>query len=232
MSFIKNFKDLVPNTIRLIIITLISLLFAFFAYPGGSFWLILQVMAPALLIVFAVIGLEYKGKTFAAHSIILFAGFLNGATAFINLITSFDFQSMSFTGGTPFFEALISFIIFAYLVLTLLSHVLSGNIGAKYEKSPVWTAALIAFLFFLLRSGFNTALMKLIPPIIAMVFGAPFFAVVLLLAGVIDIPFMVINFIAIGIIGSRPISFFLFAAFGLYLIYGAVKTLIQMTKKA
>lgn len=232
MSFIKNFKDLLPSTIRLIIITLISLVFAMYAYPGGSFWLILQVMAPVALIVFAVIGLEYKGKTFASHSIILVAGFLNAATAFINLITSFDFQSMSFTGTTPIFEAIIAFLIFIYLVLTLLSHMLTGNIGAKYEKSPVWTAALIAFLFFLFRSGFNVALMKLIPPIIALVFGAPFFAVVLLLAGVIDIPFMVINFIDIGIIGSRPISFFLFAAFGLYLIYGAVTTLIHMTKKA
>ena len=60
MSFIKNFKDLIPSTIRLIIITLISLVFAMYAYPGGSFWLILQVMAPVALIVFAVIGLEYK----------------------------------------------------------------------------------------------------------------------------------------------------------------------------
>jgi hypothetical protein len=192
----------------------------------------MQVMAPVALVVFAVIALEYKGKSFAAHSILLIVGYLNAATAFINLITSFDFQSMSFTAVTPFFEALIAFIIFVYLVLTLLSHFLTGNIGAKYEKSPVWTAALIAFLFFLFRSGFNTALMKLIPPIIALVFGAPFYAVVLLLAGVIDIPFMVINFIAIGIIGSRPISFFLFAAFGLYLIYGAITTLIKMTKKA
>ena len=232
MSFIKNFKDLVPSTIRLIVITILSLLFAIFSYPGGNFWLIMQVMAPVALIVFAVIGLEYKGKSFAAHSILLIAGYLNAATAFINLITSFDFQSMSFAVGTPFIKALIAFIIFVYLVLMLLSHMLTGNIGAKYEKSPIWMSALIAFLFFLLRSGFNVALMKLIPPIIALVFGAPFFAVVLLLAGVIDIPFMIINFIVIGNIGSRPISFFLFAAFGLYLIYGAVTTLIKMMKKA
>lgn len=232
MSFIKGFKDLVPSTIRLIVITVLSLLFAVFSYPGGSFWLIMQVMTPVALVVYAVIGLEYKGKSFAAHAILLCAGFLNAGTTFINLITSFDFQSMSFTGVTPFFEALIAFVIFLYLIITLLSHFLSGNIGAKYEKSPVWTAALIAFLFFLLRSGFNTALLKLIPPILALIFGSPFYAVVLLLAGVIDIPFMVINFIAIGIIGSRPISFFLFAAFGLYLIYGAITTLIKMTKKA
>lgn len=232
MSFIKNFKDLVPPTIRLIVITLISLLFAFYSYPGGNFWLIMQVMAPVALIVFAVIGLEYKGKSFAAHSILLIAGFLNAAYTFINLITSFDFQSMSFAVGTPFIKALIAFIIFVYLVLMLLSHMLTENIDAKYEKSPIWMSALIAFLFFLLRSGFNVALMKLIPPIIALVFGAPFFAVVLLLAGVIDIPFMIINSIVIGNIGSRPISFFLFAAFGLYLIYGAVTTLIKMMKKA
>lgn len=231
MSFIKNFKDSIPSTIRFIIITLMSLVFAMYAYPGGNFWFIMQVMAPVALIVFAVIRLEYKGKTFAAHSILLTVGFLNAATTFFNLITSFDFQSMSFSRTTPFFEALIAFVIFIYLVLMLLSHVLTGNIGAKYKKSPVWTAALIAFLFFLLRSGFNTALMKLIPPIIALVFGAPFYAVVLLLAGVIDIPFMVINFIYIGIIGSRPISFFLFAAFGFYLIYGAITTLIKMKKE-
>lgn len=232
MSFIKRFKDLFPQPVALIVVVIIALFMVINSYPGGNVWFILQSMLPVILVALAAVGLQYYHKTVAAHGVLLFYAFLGGLTNFINMILSFNFQTMSFTWPAgSVIETIVGLIIFLYLVLIILSYMMTGDLGAKYSSSPVWMSILIAFAFFLLRNGFNTALLKVVPAMIALLYAMPFFSVLLLLAGLIDIPFNIINFISIGIIGSRPLSYFIFALIGFYLIYLSVKALLEMKKR-
>jgi hypothetical protein len=53
----------------------------------------------------------------------------------------------------------------------------------------------------------------------------------LLLAGVAEIPFVLLDDIFIGNLLSLPVSYFIFTAFGLYLAYGATMGIIKSLKK-
>ncbi|MCF7931337.1 MAG: hypothetical protein K9L02_07505, partial [Acholeplasmataceae bacterium] len=118
-----------------------------------------------------------------------------------------------------------------YLLIYILSYVLDGKVGMKYSKTPVVTSAIIAFTYFFIRSGFSVAVLKIVPPVIALLFGADLFAIMLLLAGVADVPFDLLDKILVTGISNEPLSYFIFAAFGLYLAYGASTALIKSFKK-
>ena len=230
MNFFKNFKTLFSETITLLIIGVI-VLYVLVTNLGGpdNIWLYLAGLVPLVLVLFAVIGLQLSKKSMAAHLVLLIALFLGAGRALLLALTSFDFSSFSFS-ATFTLELVINSIIFVYLVLVVLSGLLTNEFKGGLGSSPVVMSAVIAFIFFFFRDGFSGAVLKILPPVVALMFGSPFFAIVLLLAGVADVPFRFLDVVFNGDLLASPISYFLFTAFAFYLIFGAVVGLLKYKK--
>ncbi|MBU1142248.1 MAG: hypothetical protein KKH92_01240 [Firmicutes bacterium] len=230
MNFIKNFKSLFSHTITTVIIVIIAAYVLLTNLGGsGNIWLFLAGLIPLLLVLFAVLGLQLSNKSMASHLILLITLFLGAGRALLLALTSFDFSSFSFS-GTFTLELIINSIIFIYLALVVLSGLLSGEFKGGLGSSPVVISAVIAFIFFFFRDGFSGAVLKIFPPVVALMFGSPFFAIVLLLAGVADVPFRFLDVVFNGNLLESPISYFLFTAFAFYLIYGAILGLLKYKK--
>ncbi|GEM_PF-879450 len=233
IKWIRNFKKLINENIVKIIVVLAALVAIYYTVDTSSTFLnLLKTLFPILLVAIAAIGLQFKGKSLAAHLVLLMTYYLSAAGTMVYALTSFDFASMSFSGNFSL-QMIIGFVFFVYLLIYILSFVLSGNTKSGFKKTAVVTSAIIAFSYFFLRSGFSVAALKLIPPIIALYFGMDLFAIMLLLAGVIDVPFEFLNriFDNAASLSSQPISYYLFVAFGLYLAYGATLGLIKHLRK-
>ena len=227
MKFIRGFKNLFSNTVYTIFIVAIAVFSLVNALGNnGELMPFLASFVPLVLILISAVGLQLKGKTLAAHLVLILTVFLGAGRAFIYAITSFDFSTLSFSANFSI-ELIIAFVIFAYLFLVVASHLLVGKTGAHLGKSPILISATIAFLYFFFRDGFSVAVLKILPPLVALMFGSDFFAIVLLLAGVADVPFILLDHIFLATILQQPISYFLFTAFGLYLIYGAIMGLLK-----
>lgn len=226
MSFIKGFKDVVPSMIQTIIIVLLAGLTVGYALNNnGTIWQTLAALLPVLLIAIAVIGLELKGLHVAAYLVLLMTSFLGAGRDFMLTITSFDLSSFSFNRAFSL-ELVINLIVFVYLVLMLISYGFSKSSVFKLEGSDVLLSAIIAFTFFFFRDGFSTAVLKILPAIIALGFGSKLFAIVLLLAGVVDVPFNLLHIIFNGDLFAQPFYYFIFTAFAIYLIIGAIKGIL------
>lgn len=223
---IKNFKNVLPKMVTTVVVVLISGLTVGYALGSGSnIWLQLAVLVPVVLVALAAIGLELKGKSLAAHIVLLLTAFLGAGRAFILWATSFNFSTFSFEISLSA-TMILNVIIFVYLALVILSYMLSNDAKIKLESSDVLTAAMIAFLFFFFRDGFSEAVLKIAPPMVALLFGSKLFTIVLLLAGVADVPFRFLNELFNGNILDQPISYYVFTAFAFYLIFGAVKGIL------
>jgi hypothetical protein len=226
MTFIKNFRNLFPSTVTTIIVILITL-YTFYQNIGGiNIFDRLANILPVVLIGISIIGLTLAKQSLASHVLLLITSYLASGRALIVALTSFDFQTLSFQ-TTWTIGLIINAIIFVYLVLYVLSFILDGQFHAKLSSSPVLVSALIAFLFFYVRDGFSGAVLKILPPMIALLFGSSLYAIVLLLAGVIDVPFRLLSLFIEGHLFHQTLGYYLFAAFALFLIYGAIKGILQ-----
>lgn len=227
---IKNFKTALPKQLTTLIVIVISLFAIYFSTKtNASIWLLLASLFPILLVASAAIGLQLKDKSLAAHLVLFFTAYLSLGTQFISTLFSSDFANFALPSFS--LNLIVGFVIFVYLLIYILSYVLDGKVGMKYSKTPVVTSAIIAFTYFFIRSGFNVAVLKIVPPVIALLFGADLFAIMLLLAGVADVPFDLLDKILVTGISNEPLSYFIFTAFGLYLVYGASTALIKSFKK-
>jgi hypothetical protein len=223
MNSIKKFKNLFSGLIRLVIVVIISMLIVFEGFSGGqNIWIQLATLAPVLLIALAAIGLELKKMSLASHLVLLITSFLGAARQFFLVVTSFNFSTFSFD-MTFSLMLILNLIIFIYLVLMILSLYVSKEGKFKLVASDVLTASMIAFVFFFFRDGFSGAVIKILPPLVALGFGSKLFALVLLLAGVIDVPFVFLGILFNGTLFEQPLSFFIFTAIAIYLILGAIK---------
>lgn len=231
MGFIRNFRKLIPQFLATILIIVISVIAVYYnSSTAGNIWNQLQSFLPIILVALAAIGLQFGGKSLAAHLVLLITSFLGAGRSFVYVVTSFQFSSLSFV-GTFTLELVLAVVIFIYLVLYILSCVLDGQLNVKLKSSPVLTAAIIAFIFFFFRSGFNEAVMKILPPVIALLFGSQLFALVLLLAGVIDVPFDLLNVLFNGNLFDMPLSYWIFTAIGIYLAVGAILGILKTRKE-
>lgn len=226
ISFIKKFKNKVSTQVGQFIILILSLVALYVSYSNTDVLPLLSGFVPLVMILVVVVGFTLQKKLLPAHLILLLTVYREAGNGFINALASFDFDSMSF-GITITLNMVLSFIVFLYLFIYVLSYLLDGKFDGKLGKSDVITSAVIAFLFFYFRSGFSVAVLKILPPLVALMFGSEFFAILLLLAGVIDVPFTFINHIVNGTLLEQPISFFIFSLFAFYLIFGAVKALLR-----
>jgi hypothetical protein len=226
ISWIKNFRNLISTRVGQVIIVILSLLALYISYQNLDVLPLLSGLVPLIMVLIVVVGFAFQGKLLPAHLIILLAVYRESGSGFINAVSSFDFDSMSF-GIDMTLNMVISFVIFTYLLLYVLSYLMDGHFDGKLGKSEVITSAVIAFVFFYFRSGFSEAVVKIIPPVVALMFGSEFFAVLLLLAGVIDVPFTFLDHITQNTLFEQPISYFIFTIFAFYLIFGAVKALLS-----
>lgn len=230
MKFIRGFKNLFSDSLKTVLIVAIVVFTLVNAFGNiGDLMPFLASFVPLVLILISAVGLQLKGKILAAHLILILTVFLGAGRTFIYAITSFDFETLSFTANFSV-EMILAFVIFVYLFLVVTSYLLVGKTGAHLGKSPVLISATIAFIYFFFRDGFSVAVLKILPPLVALMFGSDFFAILLLLAGVADVPFLLLDHIFIGTILQQPVSYFLFTAFGLYLIYGAITALLKHPK--
>lgn len=229
MNWIKNFKNVFSPMLTTLIVAVIAVYTVMQNLSGINFFDRLSNIVPALLVIIAVIGMQLKNQSLAAHLILLFTSYLFSGRALVYAVTSFDFQSLSFS-ATWSLELIINAIIFVYLALYILSFALDKTTKIKWQSSPVVMSAIIAFIFFFFRDGFSGAVLKIVPAVIALMFGSDLFAIVLLLAGVADVPFNLLSRLVESTLFNQPISYFLFAAFAFYLIYGAVVGIIKNLK--
>ena len=228
ISFIKKFRHKISVQFGQIIVLILSLVALYVSYSSLDVLPLLSGFVPLVMVLIVVIGFAFQKKLLPAHLILIFTVYREAGNGFINALASFDFDSMSFA-TTITLNMVLSFLVFIYLFIYVLSYLLDGKFDGKLGKSEVITSAVIAFIFFYFRSGFSVAVLKILPPVIALMFGSEFFAILLLLAGVIDVPFTFIDYIVSGTLFEQPISFFIFSLFAFYLIYGALKALL--TKK-
>jgi len=227
---IKNFKNVMNNQLTTVLVVVIA---AFAVYTNvntnSGIWLLLASLAPILLVAIAAIGLQLSGKSLAAHLVLFLTAYLFVGTTFIATLFSSNFTN--FVLPTFTLELIVGFVIFIYLLIYILSYLLDGKTGMKLGKTPVITAAIIAFSYFFIRSGFSVAVLKIAPPVVALLFGADLFALMLLLAGVADVPFILLDKIFLSGFANQPLSYFIFAAFGIYLAYGASTGIIKALRK-
>lgn len=229
MKWLKNFKNLFSPVVTTIIVIAI-IIYTLTQNVGGShIFERLETLVPIILVSIAVIGMQLAKQSLASHLILLLAIYLQAGTALVSAVTSFDFESMSFA-ATWTVQLIVNAVIFVYLLFYVLSFVLDGKAKYRLQNGPVVTSAIIAFIFFFLRDGFSSAVLKIIPALVALMFGSDLFAIVLLLAGVIDVPFDIIGKIVDGVILDQTIGYFLFSAFALHLTYGAIKGIIKNLK--
>ncbi|AUD63281.1 hypothetical protein BK010_06635 [Tenericutes bacterium MO-XQ] len=231
MKFIKDFSNKIDVSIRMVIL-FIFLGFAVYDRIGnyGGFLPALEVYAPIALISIGIAYLLLKGKEFAAHASLFMFAYLSGAFAFINSILSLRFKPFGL--GVPLsWEIIVAFLGFVYLLLMALSLYLKNSKPQKIERKDIALTAVIAFTFFFLRSGFFTAVNKLLLPVISLFFGLPLPTILFLAAGVIDVPFDFIDRLINTNLLSISIGYYLFSFFAFYLIFGAVKGIIGELKK-
>jgi hypothetical protein len=228
-KWLKGFNRMFTGTLGLAIVIGLSVYTLVTGYGEARLFLMLAGLVPLVLVLLAAIGLALKNLYVAAFLVLLIAVFRDAGRQFIYAITSFDFSSMSF-GTALGLEMILQFLIFVFLFLFLVSCFMDGKLRTKMGKSEVYTAMLIAFIFFFFRSGLEVAFMKILPPFVALVFGSPLFAIVLLLAGVAEVPFLFLDKIFENTLSAEPVSYFIFTAFAFYLIYGAIKGILTYKK--
>lgn len=226
MKFIKNFRNLWPQSITTLIVIIITIYTLYQNIGGINIFDRLANLLPVVLVGIAIIGLTVAKQSLASHILLLITSYLASGRALLLAITSFSVETMTFQ-TTWTLGLILNAVIFVYLILYVLSFILDGQFHAKLSSSPVLMSALIAFLFFYFRDGFSIAVLKILPTIIALMFGSSLYAIVLLLAGVIDVPFRLLSLFVEGHLFHQTVGYYVFAAFALYLIYGAVKGILK-----
>jgi magnesium-transporting ATPase (P-type) len=228
-KWLKGFNRIFTGVLGLAIVIGLSVYALIEGYSDQRLFVLLAGLVPLVLVLLAAVGLALKNLYIASFLVLFIGVFRDAGRPFIYAITSFDFSSMSFATELGL-SMVLHFLIFLFLFLFTISCFLDGKFKTKMGKSEVYGSILIAFLFFYIRSGAEVAVFKVLPPLVAILFGSPLFAVVLLLAGVAEVPFVFLDKIFESEISTEPLSYFIFTAFAFYLIYGAVKGIISHKK--
>jgi hypothetical protein len=232
MNSIKNLANTVSRTIRVLILVLL-IVYVVINNIGsyGNVLLAFEALAPLALIVTGILFLELKDKEFAAHTALLVGFFLSAGTNFINSLLSFRFSPFGFA-NPPTFDSFVEIFGFIYLLLMAISLYFTFKSTTKNKRKDLVITAIIAFIFFYLRSGLFIAISKLLLPVISLLFGLPLATILFLAAGVIDVPFDFLDTILNTNLLSIELSYYLFTAFAFYLIFGAVKGILaELTNK-
>lgn len=219
IDFIKKFKTMVPEVVQLVLVGVIAVYTLAFrvSYSTPVFNVLANFLPVSLIVCSAVLLVVFK-KSLAGHAILLLGLYINGLTIFINALFSLSFSPFSYTPGfTP--EIFINLIIFIYLALIVVSYLISGGISTKPLKGQSLMLGALLFAFAWIFQGFYSAVIMLALPLIALLIGLEFPALILMLSVVIEEPFSFINNAINNSLGWRSISYYVYLLGSLFFIY-------------
>ena len=232
LSFVKGFKTLIPKNIVMIILVVFCL-FALIIQLEGDLAAIdfIGGLLPISLIIFAVLFLEYKGQTLAAHLVVFIMVFSDGLGAFFRAITAYNFGLVEFT-STLDWQMFIGLLICVYLMLYIASFILSGEYKFMFVKSILTFPLLLLSAYLYIRYGLGTLIVSFIPILIALSAGVPLSALALMLCQVINVPVDIMDrILTTDGIKYTSITYWLVSLGALFLIYMFVMLALKLTKK-
>ncbi len=219
ISFVKKFKDILNVELQLVIVIIIAIYTLAFrvAYIGG-FFAALTSLLPILLIVCSSVLLVFFKKPLAGHAVLLLGLFIDGLTNFIGALFNLSFGPFVYAPGfTP--QLFVNLIIFIYLTLIVISYLMAGGVSTNPLKGKTFMLGVLLFVFVWLLQGFYIAVTALALPLIALFIGLEFPALILMLAIVIDEPFIFINDAINLSLGSSDLTYYFYMIGAVFFIY-------------
>jgi hypothetical protein len=239
VGFIKKFKSFFPSVITFVIITILALFAVYRTVDGAIFNNFIDFLAflrdffPIILVASAAIFLQAKNRSLPAHLVLLLGVifYANAGSNFIRALLSFSFSNFEFAVNPFTVNMLVGVLIFLYLGFYILSCLFALEDKPEVKSSAVWGSVILAFSYFYFRFGLQSAMIIILPAFVALLFGSQVATVLLLIAGVVSVPFEVIIEILDGNILAQPFSYWIFTAFAVLLLVLGVKGLIGLLKK-
>jgi len=232
LAFVKNFKTLIPKSFVTILLAVLSVFAVFIRLANAiTFMDYLINFLPIALIIFAVLLLDFKGHTLAAHIILLIMVFADALGTFFRSIFSYNFGMKDFT-ATFNWQLFVGLIICVYLMLYVASYILTRDYKVESIKSSLTFPLLLLVAYLYLGYGFTTAIISTIPILIALMSGVHLAALALMLCQVIQTPFVIIDLIfTTNGLKFTSITYWLVSLAALYLIYLFVMYGLKLLKK-
>lgn len=229
VNFVRNFKNYFKGVVSLVIVAVLAALAVYQAVSGvNGFFPIFTSFLPIFLIAAAAIWLEFKGKSFPAHLVLLLGPYANYGSQFFRALLSFRLQPEIGWETSPLdFQLIIGLLAFLYLLLFVISSLFDGAGKTKLVSSPVWLPIFLVFAFLYLTGSLSAAIIGVMPAFAALLFASPLAAGLLLLASVVSVPFDAIDLILNGSLGQVPFSYWIFVLFSIFIIFLTVKVLAK-----
>jgi len=232
LAFVRNFKTLIPKSFVTIILAVLSVVALFIRLDGDTEIIdFLYDLMPIALIVFAVLFLDYKGQTLSAHIIMFIMVFGDAVGTFFRSIFSYNFGLADFT-ATFDWQLFVGFIICVYLMLMIASYIITNDYKVSSLKTALTFPLLLLVVYLYFRYGLTTAIISVLPILIALLSGVHLAALALMLCQVIQTPIDIIDriFTENGF-KFTSVTYWLFSLAALYMIYLFVMAGLKMVKK-
>ncbi|MCR3906257.1 MAG: hypothetical protein NUK62_04430 [Tenericutes bacterium] len=231
INLIKNFRQILPRQFQVIILAFLSVLAIIIRVEGQTDVLDgLFAFLPIALIVFAVYVLESKHKTLVSHLVLFLFVFSDYLGSFIRALFSYNFSTKVFV--TPLsWQMILGLIACVYLILLILSYLLTEGLYLKYVKSDVLLPIILVFIYLYLRFSMATAVITIIPIVIVFLVNLPLAVVALLLSFVITVPIDVIYILIDELARFTTVFYWLVTALAFYLIFLLIKKTLNLVHK-
>jgi len=230
VGFLKGFKNLIPLQIQRIILAVIGLVVLIFELDGNTSDVIdfLGVLLPIGLILLTVFLLDMKKEHFAAHLVLFVAIFSDSILNMIQTLGSYDFFFKEFNEFG--LSLIISFIAATYLLMMIISMILTDGFKMTFGKPHVFTM-LVTSIWIYLCYGFEAAAVLILLSFIVFGFGCALGGYAILLAPVIVWPLVLIRAIINDFTEFLSIYQWLIGLSSFYVIYLLVIAGLKEFKK-
>lgn len=231
VGFIKGFKNLIPLQIQRVILAAIGVFILIFELDGNTddFLMLLMILLPIVLILATVALLEMRNFHLGALLVLLIAVFIDDIQTFISALGSYDFFFEQFDDIT--LRMILGFIVAVYLLLLILSYLLTEKVTLKFDIKALFFPIFIACLWMYMCYGFSTALPMFITAMIAFGFGCTLGGLFILLAMPIIQPLMILNFIVNDAAELLSIYDWIIGAAAVYVAYLLIINIIPLFKQ-
>ncbi len=232
LAFVKSFKTLFPKNVVTMILAVLSVVALFIRLDGDTEIIdFLFDLLPITLIIFAIMFLDFKGQTLAAHIIMLLMLFGDAVGNFFRSIFSYNFGLEDFA-ATFDWQLFVGLIICSYLMLFIASHILTNDVKVSSLKSQLTFPLLLLVAYLYMRYGLTTAIIGTIPILVALSSGVHLAALSLMVCQVIQTPIDIIDriFTENGL-KFTSVTYWLVSLAALYLIYLFMMIGLKMFKK-
>jgi uncharacterized membrane protein YuzA (DUF378 family) len=227
ISLIKNFRKMIPKQFQVIILSFISVFALILRLEGETDVLdFFKALLPIALVLFAVYVLESREKTVVSHLVLFLFVFADYLGTFIRTIFSYNLNTNTFVLSITW-QLILGLVVCVYLILIILSYLLTEGAQLKYTKSHLLFPMILVFIYLYIRFGISTAMITLIPIVIVYFVKVPLAVVSLLLSVVIVTPLDMLDVLLSGVAGFTTIFYWLVSLFAFYLIYLLVKELLS-----